>query len=224
MNQLILNILWRKHIMILASWINTSTQTHTWYTQYSITLTLPYTGNRARISNNIDCFMWDVITHPRHNFNGGLAKPPLKLWLGWVIVSHMLCADEFAYPCPNVTCFVKCLCWGIILQLYLRLNLNGAIVCICIYTYQLLGQSYMCNVRYEEGLSLRWRHNERDCVSNHQPQYCLLKLFIGRRSKKTPKLRVTGLREGNSPETDEFPAKRASNAGNVSIWWRHHDV
>ena len=27
---------------------------------------------------------------------------------------------------------------------------------------------------------------------------------------------------GNSPETGEFPAQRASNAENVSIWWRHH--
>ena len=31
------------------------------------------------------------------------------------------------------------------------------------------------------------------------------------------KLRVTGLCEGNSPVTGEFPAQRASNAGNVSI-------
>ena len=44
-----------------------------------------------------------------------------------------------------------------------------------------------------------------------------------RRSKKTSKLRVTGLCEGNSPVTGEFPAQRASNAENVSIWWRHHD-
>ena len=43
-----------------------------------------------------------------------------------------------------------------------------------------------------------------------------------RRSKKTSKLRVTGLCEGNSPETGEFPAQMASNAENVSIWWRHH--
>ena len=42
------------------------------------------------------------------------------------------------------------------------------------------------------------------------------------RSKKTSKLRVTGLCEGNSPVTGEFPAQRASNAENVSIWWRHH--
>ena len=27
---------------------------------------------------------------------------------------------------------------------------------------------------------------------------------------------------GNSPGTGEFPAQMASNAANVSIWWRHH--
>ena len=43
------------------------------------------------------------------------------------------------------------------------------------------------------------------------------------RSKKTSKLRVTGLCAGNSPMTGEFPAQMASNAENVSIWWRHHD-
>ena len=41
-------------------------------------------------------------------------------------------------------------------------------------------------------------------------------------NKKTSKLRVTGLGEGNSPVTGEFPAQRASDAENVSIWWRHH--
>ena len=41
--------------------------------------------------------------------------------------------------------------------------------------------------------------------------------------KKTSKLRVAGLCEGNSPLTGEFPAQMASNAENVSIWWRHHD-
>ena len=43
-----------------------------------------------------------------------------------------------------------------------------------------------------------------------------------RRSKKTSKFSVTGLCVGNSPVTDEFPTQRASNAENVSIWWRHH--
>ena len=43
-----------------------------------------------------------------------------------------------------------------------------------------------------------------------------------RRSKKTSKPRVTGLCEGNSPVAGEFPAQKASNAENVSIWWRYH--
>ena len=66
--------------------------------------------------------------------------------------------------------------------------------------------------------SLRWRHNERDSVSNHQPNDCLLNRLFRRRSKKTSKLRVTGLCLGNSPGTGQM----ASNAENVSIWWRHH--
>ena len=70
--------------------------------------------------------------------------------------------------------------------------------------------------------SLRWRHNGCDSVSNHQPRECLLRRLIRRTSKKTSKLRVTGLCTGNSPETGEFPAQMASNAENVSIWWRHH--
>ena len=44
-----------------------------------------------------------------------------------------------------------------------------------------------------------------------------------RRSKKTSKLRVNGLCAGNSPVIGEFPAQRASNEENVSIWWRHPD-
>ena len=71
-------------------------------------------------------------------------------------------------------------------------------------------------------LSLQWRQNERDSVSNHQSHDCLPNRLFRRRSKKTSKLRVTGLCVGNSPATGEFPAQMASNAENVSIWWRHH--
>ena len=45
-----------------------------------------------------------------------------------------------------------------------------------------------------------------------------------RRSNMTPKPRVTGLCAGNSPVTGAFPTQRASNAENVSIWWRHHGL
>ena len=72
-------------------------------------------------------------------------------------------------------------------------------------------------------LSLRWRHNEHDCVSIHQRFECLLNRLFRPRSKKTSKIPVTGLCLGNSPETGEFPTQRASNAENVSIWWRNHD-
>ena len=41
--------------------------------------------------------------------------------------------------------------------------------------------------------------------------------------KKTSKIRVTGLCEGNSQVTGSFPVQRGSNAENVSIWWHHHD-
>ena len=59
--------------------------------------------------------------------------------------------------------------------------------------------------------SLQWRYNGRNGISNHQPHDCLLNRWFRRRSKKTPKLRVTGLCAGNTPE-------------NVSNWWRHHVV
>ena len=72
------------------------------------------------------------------------------------------------------------------------------------------------------GVSLHWRNDGRDSVSNHQPHDCLLNRLFRRRSKKISKFRVTGLCAGNSPETGEFPAQKASNAENVSIWWRHH--
>ena len=48
--------------------------------------------------------------------------------------------------------------------------------------------------------------------------------YSGHRPKKTSKLCVTGLCEGNSPGIGEFPAQRANNAENVSIWWRHHGI
>ena len=70
--------------------------------------------------------------------------------------------------------------------------------------------------------SLQWRHNERDGISNHRRLHCLLNCWFRRRPKKTSKLRVTGLCEGNSPVTGEFRAQKTSNAENVSIWWRHH--
>ena len=49
---------------------------------------------------------------------------------------------------------------------------------------------------------------------------CLTQPFVQAQTKEFTKLRVTGLCEGNSPVTVEFPAHEASNAENVSLWWR----
>ena len=71
-------------------------------------------------------------------------------------------------------------------------------------------------------ITLQWHHNGRNGVSNHQPHHCLLNRLFRFRSKKTPKLRVTGLCAGNSPVAGELHVQMASNTENVSIWWRHH--
>ena len=64
----------------------------------------------------------------------------------------------------------------------------------------------------------QWRHNTQYDISYQQPHDCSLNRLFRRISKKTSKLRVTGLCGGNSP------AQMASNAENISIWWRHHEM
>ena len=66
-------------------------------------------------------------------------------------------------------------------------------------------------------LSINNKHG-RDGVSNLKPHDCLLNRLFKVQIKETSKLRVTGLCEGNSPVTGEFPAQRASNAEHLSIW------
>ena len=64
---------------------------------------------------------------------------------------------------------------------------------------------------------LQLRHTERESVSNYRRLFCLLNCLFKRRPKKTSKLRVTGFCEGNSPVTSELPARKASNAENVTF-------
>ena len=69
----------------------------------------------------------------------------------------------------------------------------------------------------EQSDTLQWRHDERDGVSNHQSDDCLLKRLFRGRTKKASTLRVTGIYVGNSPVTGEFHAQLASNAENVCL-------
>ena len=59
-------------------------------------------------------------------------------------------------------------------------------------------------------------YDGHDGVSNHQPYDCL------QIKDNISKVHVSGLCEGISPVTGEFPPQRTSNTENVSIWWRHH--
>ena len=83
-----------------------------------------------------------------------------------------------------------------------------------------LRKSYNCPSGSKVTLSRH--HNEQDGISNHQCLDCLLNCLFRPRSKKTSKLCFTGLCEGNSPVTNEFPSQRASNVENIPIWWCHH--
>ena len=56
-------------------------------------------------------------------------------------------------------------------------------------------------------ISLQWRYNEHDSVSNHQHLNYLLSRLFRCRSKKTSKLRVTGFGEGNSRTSGQLRGK-----------------
>ena len=57
-------------------------------------------------------------------------------------------------------------------------------------------------------ITLQWRHNGYDGVSNHQPHDCLLNRLFRRRSQKTSELRVTGLCVGIHRWPVNSPHKR----------------
>ena len=84
--------------------------------------------------------------------------------------------------------------------------------------------SFQTRCLFSGAAALQWRHNESGDVSNHRWHECLLNCLFRHRSKKTSKLRFTGLCAGKSPVIGEFPTQRASNSENVSIWWRHHGL
>ena len=72
--------------------------------------------------------------------------------------------------------------------------------------------------------TLQWHHDECNSISNHWRLNGLLNCFFRCRSKKALKLHVSGLCEGNSLVTSEFPLQMASNIENVSICWCHHEI
>ena len=101
--------------------------------------------------------------------------------------------------------------------IYFRLHKRTLIASYFVVSENYFGPSIRYRFIQVHEHSLQWRHNEPDCVSNHQLHDCLLNRLFRRRSKKTSKLRVTGLDVEN---TGEFPTQMASNAEKFPF----HDV
>ena len=97
------------------------------------------------------------------------------------------------------------------------------------FTHELYTHKMYMGVQTFKWVALTWQNHYNDVImSKIASQITSLAnvysaVFFRCRSKKTPKLRITGLCAGNSPVTGEFPAQMISNAENISICWRHHD-
>ena len=70
-------------------------------------------------------------------------------------------------------------------------------------------------------LSLRWRHNGCDSVSNHQPHDCLLNRLFRRRSEKTSKLRhhVVKIRKEIEMDPESFTATTPFTISIEYMWY-----
>ena len=71
---------------------------------------------------------------------------------------------------------------------------------------------------------LQWRHNERDGVSNHQPHHCLLRRLFKAQLKENIKAPRHWTLWGEFTDDRWIPRTKDSDAENVSIWWRHHEI
>ena len=101
------------------------------------------------------------------------------------------------------------------LQEHCRMSFTA---CVCLRSHHKRAMSKWCGVytrvihlcnRFQTAcaISLRWRHNVCDSVSNHQPYDYLMNRLFRHRSKKTSKLRITGLCAGKSPGPVNSPHK-----------------
>ena len=70
-----------------------------------------------------------------------------------------------------------------------------------------VGRSLVIYTALTWQFTLQWRHSDHGGASNHQPHGCLPNRLSRHRSKKTSKLRVTGLCVGNSPGPVNSPHK-----------------
>ena len=152
------------------------------------------------------CFWHIMFIFSRHF--SSLAVWTHDIWKGpFVIIS---------YTCKSRNVMEKGMNWDLVTLYHGYCGatfINNYVLCCQVVMWQVAPQNLSINLT-----SSQWHHNECDYISNHQRFNCLLSRLFRCRSKKTSKLCVTGLCEGNSPVTGEFPSQRASNTENVSIW------
>ena len=120
------------------------------------------------------------------------------------------CADRNTFIDPgsmDLFCFTHIDIYSQLL--YILQNNIGTIVIqkSAIYQIQINTNPSILQPHPRPQSTLQWCHNDHDGVSNHQPHGCLLNRLFRSRSKKTSKLRVTGLCVGNSPGPVNSPYK-----------------
>ena len=168
-------------------------------------------NNVASVAVNISCF-WQT----RRNIYSTRTCILWFIWIGSQIYHLLLlaCSISFAKftqiePFPYMTqnyVWLSFFNWLV----YTRIAAHTFhAVLACYWLLYMLSEEAECawsisyffsNVVTYLQISLQWRHNGRDSVSNHQPRDCLLNRLFRHRSKKTSKLRVIGFCAGNSPD------------------------
>ena len=104
---------------------------------------------------------------------------------------------------------IRCPCYQCMYLLISRYHLSYCYEYsrLSLATQVWLWLSFRAASHWQHRCTLQWRHNDYCSVSNHQPHGCLLNRLFRSRSKKTSKLRVTGLCAGKSPGPVNSPHK-----------------
>ena len=175
---------------------------------------LPWTQNEIQWSVVKDWVLSDT-----HWKSMGLLEISRVTWqVYWYVVSNIM--SWWAVQKRKILCTIILhsnseTCWDV-KYCFIRSTID-------LYVVNLHRYNVLYSIKYAHGLlciyaslklhwvndsTLQWRHDGHDGVSNHQPHYWLFR----RRSKKTSKLRATGLCEGihqwplNSPH--KWPVTR----------------
>ena len=125
----------------------------------------------------------------------------------WLIWYFLACPSDW-FTCIDILCgcYINDVAWSSIDEVTLKyvgkMNLYETATNIIKCGHRAY---FLCVLHVN--ITLHWRHNDQDDVSNHHPHGCLLNRLFRRRSKKTSKLRVTGLCAGNSPGSVNSPHK-----------------